>query len=550
MRKKISHSVVRWLGSMAVAGGVHTPTDIAAAASTSSQRAPPAVQTYPHAGVIGQPRRLSHKNDESFKRHQGHWGQFNYGNGEFAGFGPVGIYGAAPWAEDWSKLRHQTESHDLFDPLKFIVLNQRQTVWLSLSGESRTRYWYQAQPRLGTVGHKGAGLLTTRNFVGADLHLGEHFRVFGQLNNGTAAGWRYYGYNATWRRRLGVQQLFAEVKGDEVGAHMGVMVGRQQFLDAPSWLLYQGDTPNVPLSWNGARGYVLWNSVRVDAYNFIQTQVTRDTLFGGGFEPSTRLYGVDVSVAMPHLTIGHQNIHSFLDMFWMGFRFQGAQARVMQSVGDASGTQTRQNIGFRWYGSAPEYEYDLSAVYQVGRFYAAKNGGNRSISAYAGRAVVGWRHTSSYIHPFLGVQAEIYSGGHAMRADGNVTGFVAPFSPRNGTFDTSRTLSRTNVMSVGPLVSVTPHSNLSFQVRIPFLWRQSLDDGLYGSSGRYTFLTAEKLHDVGRRVGVMPQMSVRLQLTQHMTYEVDGGAVVMTKRLRQAGAKNGTFMMSLLTFRF
>lgn len=545
MAEKHRYPTLRQLGLMVLLGlgSFHN-------ASADAPHAPPAVETYPLAGVIGQPRRVGAPHGKETRRHQGDWGRFNYGNGEFAGFGPVGMYGVAPWAEDWSALRNPSRRRDFLDPLKFIALNEARTIWLSLSGESRARYWYEAQPRLGTVGHQGASRFTTRNFLGADLHLGQHVRVFGQLNNGTAAGSRYYGYSATWRRRLGVQQLFAEVKGTVIGAHMGLMVGRQQFLDAPSWLLYQGETPNVPLTWNGVRGYALWKSIRVDAYNFVQTQVTHDTIMGGGFDRSTRLYGVDVTSALPLFNIGHQQVHSFLDVFWMGFRFQGAQARLMQRTGDASGTQTRQNIGFRWYGSAPAFEYNLSAVYQTGRFYAAKAGGNRPISAYAGRAVVGWRHSSSFFHPFIGMQAEIYSGGRALQQHGEVTGFVAPFSPRNGTFDASRTLVRANLISIGPLLSATPLPRLNFQFKLPFMWRQRLGDGLYGNGSRYTFFNSSSLHKAGRYVGFIPQLSMRYQITQHLTYQVNGGAVVMSKGVRRAGAKNGTFMISDLVFRF
>lgn len=510
----------------------------------------PEVETYPLAGVIGQPRRIMQGHSKESRRHQGAWGRVNAGDGEFAGFGPVGVYGVAPWAEDWSRLRDPSERHDICDRLKFIAFNAQRTVWVSLSGETRARYWYEAQPRLGTVGHQGVGRLMTRNFLGADLHLGAHVRVFGQLNNGTAAGTRYYGYGPTWRRRLGVQQLFADVKGRLLGAQTGLMLGRQQFLDAPSWLLYQGETPNVPLTWNGVRGYAMWNSVRVDAYDFVQTQVTRNTILGGGFDRATRLYGMDVTSALPVFKLGQQKVQSFLDVFWMGFRFQGAQARVMQRVGDASGTQTRQNLGFRWYGSASEFEYDVSAVYQYGRFYAAKAGGNRPISAYAGRGVIGWRHPASFIHPFIGVQAEIYSGGNAQQQRGEVTGFVAPFSPRNGTFDASRTLIRANLMSIGPVISATPLPRLNFQFRLPFLWRQRLGDGLYGNSGRYSFVKSASLYRIGRYVGTIPQVSMRYQVTQHLTYQVNGGAVMMSTPLRRIGAKNGTFMISDLTFRF
>lgn len=75
--------------------------------------------------------------------------------------------------------------------------------------------------------------------------------------NADASGWNVYGYNATYKKTLDLQQAFVEVKGTVLGAKSGIIIGRQQFLDAPSYMLYNRETPNVPLSWNGFRSYAL-----------------------------------------------------------------------------------------------------------------------------------------------------------------------------------------------------------------------------------------------------------------------------------------------------
>lgn len=516
-----------------------------------AEKIPPTVETMPGAGVIGQPRRIPAEQNRSRKRHQGDWGAFNWGNGEFAGFGPVGTYGAAPWAEDWSSKKDPKNRTDFLDPLKAIRLNESGSIWLSLSGESRIRNWYESNPQLGTAGKRHSGRFTVRNLFGADLHLGQHWRIFGQLNNGEAAGWNYYGYNTTWRRRLGVQQLFVGYERKLFGAKTGVMVGRQQFLDAPSWLIYMRETPNVPLSWNGARGYAMWNRVRLDFYNFVGTQVTKDTIMGGGFDDDTRLYGGNIGIALKPFSIVGEQVHSFLDLFWMGFHYGGKSAAVALYKGSQAGTQTRQNGGFRWYGSAPSFEYELGGVYQGGRFHPGSSSvASRPVSAWAVRGVLGWRHSSSSLHPFLGVQAEAYSGGDNRRSKGTVGTFSAPFSPRNGTFDLTRTIARANIISAGPLVSIAPRPFMNIRIRVPYLWRQSVDDGLYNSSSPFSFLSGAKLRQAGRAVGWQPQGQIQFQIQQHINWQIDGGAILMTHRMRRAGGQNGTYMLSTITLRF
>ncbi|MCX5616103.1 alginate export family protein [Bombella sp. TMW 2.2559] len=516
-----------------------------------ADRVPPAVETMPGAGVVGQPRRVTAEQNRSRKRHQGDWGAFNWGNGEFAGFGPVGVYGAAPWAEDWSSKKDPKNYTDFLDPLKAIRLNESGSIWLSLSGESRIRNWYESNPQLGTAGRRHSGRFTVRNLFGADLHLGQHWRIFGQLNNGEAAGWNYYGYNATWRRRLGGQQLFVGYERKLLGAKTGVMVGRQQFLDAPSWLVYMRETSNVPLSWNGVRGYAMWNRVRLDLYDFVATQVTRDTIMGGGFDDGTRLYGGNIGIALPPFSIGREQVHSFLDLFWMGFHYGGKSAAVALYKGSQAGTQTRQNGGFRWYGSAPSFEYELGGVYQGGRFHPGSSStASRPVSAWAVRGVLGWRHSSSFLHPFLGVQAEAYSGGDNRRSGGTIGTFSAPFSPRNGTFDLTRTITRANIISAGPVVSIAPRPFMNIRIRVPYLWRQSMNDGVYGSSSPFSFLSGAKLRQAGRAVGLQPQGQVQFQLQQHVNWQIDGGAILLTHRMRRAGGQNGTYMLSTITLRF
>ncbi len=541
----------RFLRSPVVLAVLSVAAGLGQAEAQITEKVPPAVETMPGAGVIGQPRRVTLEENRSRKRHQGDWGAFNWGNGEFAGFGPVGVYGVAPWAEDWSSKKDPKNYTDFLDPLKAIRLNESGSIWLSLSGESRIRNWYESSPMLGTVNRRHSGRFTVRNLLGADLHLGPHWRIFGQLNNGEAAGWNYYGYNATWRRRLGVQQLFVGYERKLFGAKTGVMVGRQQFLDAPSWLVYMRETPNVPLSWNGVRGYALWNRIRLDLYNFVATQVTRDTIMGGGFDDGTRLYGGNVGIALRPFSIGGEQVHSFLDLFWMGFRDEGKTAAVARYKGSEAGTQTRQNGGFRWYGSAPSFEYELGGVYQGGRFHPGTSSiASRPVSAWAVRGVLGWRHSSSFLHPFLGVQAEAYSGGDNRRKEGTVGTFSAPFSPRNGTFDLTRTIARANIVSVGPLASIAPRPFMNIRIRVPYLWRESMNDGLYNSSSPFSFLSGPKLRQAGRAVGLQPQGQVQFQLQQHVNWQIDGGAILLTHRMRQAGGKNGTYMLSTLTLRF
>lgn len=109
----------------------------------------PPIENFPHANPVGQPYYVP----QAVNRHIGHqynWGVFNRGNGEAAGFGPVGRYGVAAWAEDWSDLRDPKNRKDPFDFLKYVPLNKSGSLWISFSGETRFRNWFETKPQLGT----------------------------------------------------------------------------------------------------------------------------------------------------------------------------------------------------------------------------------------------------------------------------------------------------------------------------------------------------------------------------------------------------------------
>nr|WP_294914860.1 alginate export family protein [uncultured Neokomagataea sp.] len=506
----------------------------------------PPVQDYPHAGFVGQPRRVLPSLNRPTEGHQGPWGAFNYGTGEAAGFGPVGRYGIAPWAEDWSNLRNPHTSDDALDPLKFIALNPQKTIWLTLSGETRLRNWAEEAPFLGRRGNAHSGRFMVRNLLGADLHLGEHVRLFGQLVNGDAAGWKGFGYNQTFRKRLDAQQAFIELKGQLAGARTGLIVGRQQFLDAPSYILYNRETPNVPLSWNGTRFYAFWPKFRLDTFDFAQTNTNPTKMFHDTIDWGTRLYGTDGTAIMPTFTVGSNQVHSFFDVFYLRYRYASSLSAVPNGKSPLTGTSSRGNIGARWYGTARDFEFSLGGLYQNGTFQYANHTPTSTVSAWAINTIAGYRHTPSTLHPFIGAQFDLYSGGK----DGHsptIHTYMSPYNPQTTYSDPTTYLQPSNLISLSPVISITPFRGYaSLRLKAPVLWRENMNGAIWNSSGPFTF--THPYH--GRFVGVEPQAFLLIQLQRHLTWQLIGARFITSNGLHKAGGQSGSFFQSNLVFRF
>ncbi len=520
---------------------------LAAAGAARAQSPSATLHTAP--GFSALPQTLSNppKSQAPGTIHTGNWGVFNQLDGSPAGFGPVARYGVVRWAEDWSALRDPKLRDDPFDPLKFIALNDSQSIYLTFSGESRLKNWFENRPFLGQQKPNDSGRTTLRNTLGADLHLGSHLRVYGELINGDAFGLNAYGYNATYRTRLDVQQLFVEAKTDLAGAQTGVLFGRQEFLDAPNYVLYARETPNVPLSWDGVRSYAIWPRVRLDGWDFVQTNTTPAALFHDNENYNARLFGGYGSYAAPAFRTLGQPGQVFFDLFYIGYELGGTPAVIATATGTKAGSTLRDNYGTRIWGRAGPIEFSAGGIYQGGQFRYAASTRTRDVVAYAFNEFVGYRVAHAYGRPLFGVQADVYSGGDYRRSTGTEGTYITPYNPQTNYLDTTTYFAPGNLVNVAPTIEVTPLDKTLLRFRVPILWRETTNDTIYGSSSRvYPF----RGNYSGGFVGTVPQFNFAWRITRHLTWTHDLARYFASRSIQKAGASNGTYYLSTLAFRF
>jgi hypothetical protein len=96
--------------------------------------------------------------------------------------------GPFPRFEDWSLLRDPSQRTDPYDRLKFIPLNESGTNYLTLSVESRTELQYLDNNAWGAGRQDPTGYVFERLMPSADLHLGDHVRIFATGNQGGEQG--------------------------------------------------------------------------------------------------------------------------------------------------------------------------------------------------------------------------------------------------------------------------------------------------------------------------------------------------------------------------
>lgn len=484
----------------------------------------------------------------ALNNHQGDWDAFNDSTGAAAGFGPVTRYGTVRWAEDWSALQDpalRKADNDPFDKLKYIPLAGNGSIYLSLSGSERLKNWFENRPGLGVISQNDSGRMALQSIYGADLHLGAHVRLYGEILNASAGGWNGYGYTAGYRSRLDLQQAFAEFRGKVFGAKAGIMVGRMDFIDAPDYVFYARTVSSVPESWNGFRAYLIWPHLRFDIFDFVQTNINPPAMFHDVPSYKTRLYGVYGSYALPRFKCRGKMSKIYLDLFYYGWIFNGDDAAITAPLGIQDGATHRDNYGARLWGSAGPVEFSLGALYQSGVFTAANTESKRPVSAYSLNESIGWHFSGLPMHPLLGLQGDLYSGGNRNRTDGTIGTYTTPFVPLSSYLDTSYYTGTSNLIAISPIISMAPTSFAKVQLKAPVLWRASTRDAFYAPGGPYTFT---RFH--GGYVGVVPQAQVSLHIGRHLTWNHDFARFFVSTGLSRAGASNSFYYLSTLTFEF
>jgi hypothetical protein len=446
-----------------------------------------------------------------------------------AGLGPrVGRYFQSRWAEDWSGLRDRASEApgDAFDPVKFVPIAGDGAVYATLSGESRLRLNYVTQPGLRRARDQDQFLI--RTVIGADVHVGRHFRVFGEINSAQVFGANPLAITPNQRNALVVQQLFGEARGEFGGALVGVRIGRQDFMDGPPLLINVRPAPDIYSVLDGVRVSINGSKARATLFSF-------DTVTLGlrAFDdPTNRDEGIDgvtTSVVVP----AGGGAKLFAEPFL--FRYH----KTAQRWGPATGRERRDFYGARLWGTIGDGSIDITALGQSGRF------AGRPIKAAAVFTNVAYQIGRGALHPRVGVHVDRTSGGGAF-GTGTLRNFNYFYAPgpyfSHGVF-----FGPTNLQTIAPYVRITPGRRLSLVTEVEWLRRTDVRDAVYNAQGN-PFAGTERVP--GRRIGTLLRLDLGWELGRHLTGAVRAEHLVAGEVLTRSGFTDTTYLGGEVTFRF
>ncbi len=450
---------------------------------------------------------------------------------EAEGYGATtGGYNISRWAEDWTKYKDPAKRDDFFDSLKYISISDEDNVYLTLSGEIRARVNSTSNP--GLVEADAQRLDILRLVAGADLHLGDHVRVFGELANGTVGGVNTGAVAGTQRNDLFAQQIFADIYGKVGNVDVGVRGGRQEFTDGISLLVSARDNNALMFTLDGVRAWAKGSKLRADVFDFNFVNFGTEGIRDDRTDGDTRFSGISLGVVLPKTLFGGSKLF-FDPLLW---RLRSRE----QTWGGVTGREERIYYGGRLWGSVGPLTVDYTVTREEGDF------AGRPIKAWQVFAAQTYRLGKGTSAPRVGLRGDYGSGGDAFDPTKPLRTSFSPFG---------NNIYYTYGVFVGPINFLAAAPNLSFQpikkVRVTaeyeFMWRSTDRDAVYRSNGTpYAGTQNVAGHEIGQaaRLQAVWSISPRLSFTGRLEHVAAGDV------LTRAGYKSSNFGAGWVSFRF
>lgn len=155
-----------------------------------------------------------------------------------------------------------------------------------------------------------------------------------------------------------------------------------------------------------------------------------------------------------------------IDLYYLGYQ------RENGFFDDGTGKETRHSIGTRLWGKHGGWRYDGEAVYQFGTV------DGQDIRAWTASINTGFRFSSIWLHPEIGVKTEAISGDRR-KNDGKLETFN-PLFPRGAYFGLASVIGPANLLDVHPSLNLELGKNVEWVIDYDLFWRYSTEDGIYG----------------------------------------------------------------------
>jgi hypothetical protein len=400
----------------------------------------------------------------------------------------------------------------LMDSLQFIPLDTANpNYYLSFGFWIRERADYASNPSFSAK-PPGNIYQMQRYFLHTDLHLGEHFRFFGELASSIVDGRNGGPRPGIDEEKMYVLQGFFDLGLWKSGSNsLTVRTGRQEVGLGSDNFVSTRDGRNIRRSLDGARLTLVDGGWTVDLLA-VKPIVENTDYFN---DPPS--HGSSFWTAYA--------VHSFrfipkgnIDLYYMGL-----DNRSVPFDGKGTGREQRETVGTRLWGTTSHWDYNWEPTFQWGWFR------DYDIRAWAVSTETGYRFPSVRFGPRFGLKAVAYSGdqnpsGHTLGTFNSIYE-VGPY------FSYAELFARRNLVALQPTAALNLSKSVTFTLNPAFFWRESTSDGLYAISNS---IEISGIHSNARYIATQGSARLQWRMSRNVTWFSEFGHFFPGEFLKEA----------------
>lgn len=399
--------------------------------------------------------------------------------------------------EDYEYLKDAEKAVDPLDPIKYVELFGREGWYASFGGEVRERFEVIRNELFGFTPADADGFNHTllQRYMGhADLHLGDHVRLFGQFKSTHESGRVAGSRPQIDRNDFDLHQGFFDLSLPGGGKRAVVRGGRQELRYGSGRLLDVREGPNNRLSFDAAKVLATVGDWKVDGV-WGRPVDNRPGAFDDLPDPRRSLWGVygtrPAGDGRP-LTI---------DAYYLGY--ENRRAAFFQGRGE----EVRHTLGVRVERRGQPLEFNHEVFWQFGEFAGGR------IAAWSVATATRYQIADLPLKPRIGLRADVASG------DGDpadrTLGTFNPLFPSAAYFNLGDPIGPANVYDLHPVIDLFVREHLTVTLDWDFFWRQWLTDGVYTIAGQPIPTTDRRSR--ARYVGDTPAVTITWSPDRHWT---------------------------------
>ena len=359
--------------------------------------------------------------------------------------------------EDYSFLKNDS-SKAWYRSTKFNSFSKSQKTYISIGGDIRYQYQRFKNENWGKSATDDDGFILTRYLIHADLHAGNNFRTFIQLQSSFANG-KEEPPSPVDENQLDLHQAFVDVVLPFKNSRaITVRVGRQELLYGSQRVVAVRDGPNNRQSFDAVKLLYANSNGKADLF-FSHYVRSRQKVFDDRFNKNIRFWGA-------YLVRNGVPVVKNIDLYYLGLW----KNKVV--FDDSSGKEIRHSVGSRIWSNKGNWRHDIEGLYQFGHL------ANKRITAWTFSVNTGYKFNNVKFKPEAGIKTEFISGD-ARYGDNKLQTFN-PLFPRGGYFGLVSLIGPANLFDIHPSLMFDLTSKLFLNMDYDIFWRFSKNDGIYG----------------------------------------------------------------------